>query len=187
MAPRRPRSFVLRYGMRWLGASIVAVMLASPSVARAGCPNLCEIGEATFTLEPELSCVNVRASSSDCDCGIMLQVGNECELPLDALSFTFRSCGPSSGPTRRDCSELAPAEQGIHEQPIHQLGLNEFRFTLRHDGQDHVLTASAEVSSFDDGALCSVTQGAGRAGASGWAWLFGAVTTAALLRRTRRS
>jgi hypothetical protein len=173
--------------MRWLGASIVAVMLASPSVARAGCPNLCEIGEATFTLEPELSCVNVRASSSDCDCGIMLQVGNECELPLDALSFTFRSCGPSSGPTRRDCSELAPAEQGIHEQPIHQLGLNEFRFTLRHDGQDHVLTASAEVSSFDDGALCSVTQGAGRAGASGWAWLFGAVTTAALLRRTRRS
>jgi hypothetical protein len=172
--------------MRWLGALVFAGMLLASGVAQAGCPNLCEIGEATFTLDPELACANVRATSSDCDCGITLQVGNECELPLDALSFTFRSCGPGGEPARRDCSELAPAEQGIHEQPIHRLGLNEFRFTLRHDGQDHVLTASAEVSSFDDGALCSVAQGVGRAGEAGPAWLLGALTTVALLRRTRR-
>lgn len=172
--------------MRWLGALVFAGMLLASGVAQAGCPNLCEIGEATFTLEPELACANVRATSSDCDCGITLQVGNECELPLDALSFTFRSCGPGGEPARRDCSELAPAEQGVHEQPIHRLGLNEFRFTLRHDGQDHVLTASAEVSSFDDGALCSVAQGVGRAGEAGPAWLLGALTTVALLRRTRR-
>jgi hypothetical protein len=172
--------------MRWLGALVFAGMLLASGVAQAGCPNLCEIGEATFTLDPELACANVRATSSDCDCGITLQVGNECELPLDALSFTFRSCGPGGEPARRDCSELAPAEQGIYEQPIHRLGLNEFRFTLRHDGQDHVLTASAEVSSFDDGALCSVAQGVGRAGEAGPAWLLGALTTVALLRRTRR-
>jgi hypothetical protein len=171
--------------MRWLAVGMFAAMLVLPGVAQAGCPHLCEISEATFTLEPELSCANVKASSSDCDCGITLQVGNECELPLDALSFTFRSCGPNGEPARRDCSELAPAEQGIHEQRIHELGLNEFRFTLRHDGQDHVLTASADVSSFDDGALCSVPQGVGRAGTAGSAWLLGVVTTVALLRRTR--
>ena len=161
-------------------------VLVVPGVARAGCPNVCEIGEASLTLEPELPCANVSANSDDCDCGITLRVGNRCELPLDALSFEFRSCGPSSGPFTHGCSEVAPEEQGTLEQPIHELGLNEFRFTLRHDGADHVITVAADVSSFDDGAICSVSRGAGRGGGTGWGALVAAMATVAFWRRTRR-
>lgn len=172
--------------MRWLMALAAAGALLVSGGASAGCPNLCEISEATFTVEPELPCAVVEARSSDCDCGIDLHVRNECEQPLDALSFEFASCGPSAGPFTMDCGVVAPTEQGRLEQPIHELGTSKFRFTLRHEGRDHVITTQAQVSSFDDGAICSVTRGAGRARSSSSAWLFAALTTLALLRRGRR-
>ncbi len=172
--------------MRWQGIVAFGGMLAAPAIAQAGCPNSCELGEATFTLEPELACARVEATSSGCDCGITLRVANECELALDALSFEFRSCGPSGGPFAFDCGEVPPGEQGTLEQPIHALGRNEFRFTLRHDGADHVIMAVADVSSFDDGAICSVTRGAGRTRALAWAWMLAPLAALAWLRRTRR-
>lgn len=173
--------------MRVLGALLFLGVLVAPSVARAGCPNLCEISQATFTLEPELACANVRAVSSDCDCGIYVEIGNECELPLDALSFEFESCGSIDGAFDDDCRQVPPGEQGTFEEEIHELGRTERRFTLRYDGSDHVLTVAADVSSFDDGALCSVTGGAGRGGASGWVWLLAVAGALAWQRRARRS
>jgi len=157
----------------------------APGVARAGCPNLCEIDEATFTLEPELECANVRVHSDDCDCGITVQVGNDCELPLDALTFEFRSCGPIGGPFEYDCRRVERSDQGTFEVPIHETGSNEHAFTLRYDGRDHLLGVAAHVSSFDDGAICSVTRGVGWGGAPALGSLLAVVGALALLRRRR--
>jgi hypothetical protein len=150
--------------MRSLGVWVCCVALLVPGVARAGCPSLCEISEASFTLEPELPCAVVSARSSDCDCGVSVSVDNDCALALQALSFSFRSCGSLGGPVTNDCREVEVSDRGTFEIPIHEIGRTESSFTLRHAEQDHVLAVSADVSSFDDGAICSV---GGRPGGGG--------------------
>jgi hypothetical protein len=75
---------------------------------------------------------------------------------------------------------------GTFEIPIHETGRTESTFTLRYDGQDHVLTVSADVSSFDDGAICSV---GGRPGGGGTPALMAfacAGVVGLLARRARR-
>lgn len=173
--------------MRWSAVLLALGVMVVPGVARAGCPNPCEIGEATVTLEPELECADVRVHSSDCDCGIAVEIGNACELPLDALSFEFRSCGPTGGPFVQGCRTVEASDQGTFEVPIHETGRRERSFTLRYDGGDHLLTVAADVSSFDDGAICSVTRHVGRGGAPGGGTLLVALGALALLRRQRRS
>lgn len=173
--------------MRWPQVLLVAVgMLAAPGLALAGCPNLCEIGEASFTLEPELACANVRANSDDCDCGISVRIDNACELPLEARTFELRSCGPPGGPLTFGCTTVEPGEQGSFELPIHATGRTERTFILRYEEQDHLLSVAADVSSFDDGAICSAGGRTRRAGVPGWGALLAMTAAFALLRRSRR-
>jgi hypothetical protein len=173
--------------MRFLGAWVCCAALLVPGLARAGCPNLCEIGEASFVLEPELQCAVVSARSSDCDCGVSVSVDNDCASALQALSFSFRSCGPIGGPFTKDCGEVGVSDTGTFEIPIHETGRTESAFTLRYDGQDHVLTVSADVSSFDDGAICSVGGRPGGGGRPGSLAFACAGLAALVARRARRS
>lgn len=172
--------------MRCIGAWVCGVALLLPGVAHAGCPNLCEISEASFTLDPELECATVSALSDDCDCGFSFTVHNGCASTLQALSFRFQSCGPISGPFTKDC-DVEPSDRGRFEMPIHETGRTESAFTLRYEGQDHLLTVSADVSSFDNGAICSV---GGRPGVGGtpalMAFAFAGVV-ALVARRARRT
>lgn len=172
--------------MRWSRVLLAAWVMLAPGLAHAGCPHLCEISEAWFTLEPELACANVRVDSDDCDCGISVRIENTCELPLEARTFDLR-CGPVGSPLSSGCRSVEPTERGSFELPIHATGRTERMFTLHYEGQDHVLTVAADVSSFDDGAICSVTGRVARGGAPVWSALLAMTGVFVLLRRSRRS
>jgi hypothetical protein len=146
------------------------------------------------SIEPELACAAASGVSETCNCGVQLTVTNACTPSLEALNFVFDSCGPhpsaplspDAGAAAADCASLAPSAQGHLKVTARELGHNERTFTLRHAGQDHVVTVSVEVSSFIDDAFCSVGQGPSRGGAPAFAALACAGFVTLLVRRTRR-
>ncbi len=47
--------------------SLASSLLSLASLARAGCPNLCEIQASAAVVEPPLPCMQVDVQAEDCD------------------------------------------------------------------------------------------------------------------------
>jgi hypothetical protein len=100
--------------------------------------------------------------SNDCGCSVRLIVHNECATPIAAQNFEFESCRSMGVPARANCTSLAPKTQGHFEMLLGNIGLHQRAFTLLREGRAHALRVEVDVSSIDDGEMCSVGRVPGR-------------------------
>ena len=145
-------------------AFALVLLLGFPSVAHAGCPNLCDIaGETAIVVEPPLSCVEVNAFADDCDCGVLFQVDNNCDGTLTLTDFRFPICDRDE--QSEPCAELHPGGWGRVLFELTTVGDTRQVVMVRDaEGVEHRIELATTVTSFDDGCACSLP---GRSRSSG--------------------
>jgi hypothetical protein len=158
--------------IRAAGLSVFVAAMLTHGSAQAGCGSVCVMSEPRLAVEPEFACAWAETMSNDCGCIVRLIVHNECATPLDALNFNFGDCRSMGVPASASCVSLAPKTQGSFEMRLNDTGRNERTFTLLSDGQEHAVRVEVDVSSIDDGGMCSA---GGRPGSGGTPWLIALV------------
>lgn len=138
-----------------LFGAAVAGSVSTTRVARAGCPNPCDLTVGQPTLEPDLPCVNLKVTSKSCDCGALLVIDNGCAVPIEALDFVLDSCWSDGRPLVGDCS-LEPDRSASFMIEFGETGEKETSLRVRSDGIDHTLTVTSNVTSLGSGGFCSI-------------------------------
>jgi hypothetical protein len=162
----------------------VAAMLTHGS-ARAGCGTVCVMSEPRVLVEPEFDCAWAETMSNDCGCSVRLIVHNECATPIAAQNFEFERCRAMGVPASANCASLSPKTQGDLELRLGHVGLQQRTFTFLEDGKAHALRVEVDVTSIDDGEMCSVGRLPGRRRTSGFIALVVGCFIALVARRDR--
>ena len=172
----------------FLVAVFAGVALAlGTGVAHAGCPNTCDIEVAPEVVDPAMSCAEFSISGHECDCGLHVVLHNDCSTDIEAVDFEFNSCGgPPAGSTEREpeCTIVPAGGDGVLRLCTTGNGHKEWSLQLRHDGTDHTLRLTADVSSFDDSTSplgCSYSRGRGQS----LGFVLGALLSSWIARRRR--
>lgn len=172
---------------RFIGtAAILAVCVSwmlTTRVARAGCPNLCDVTADPAIVEPPLpECASLSVSAGSCGCHFWIHVANNsCASVIEARDFMFEKCWNNID-IIPDCTAVEPGMTGNVERNLYDIGPAEWTGTVNAEGTDHRVTVRVNVTSFDDSGGCSCALARRTARRDG-AVLGTAVVIGALLRR----
>ena len=169
-------------------AFTLVLFLSFPSVAEGGCLNLCDIAsETTVVIEPPLTCADIKASADDCDCGVRLQITNNCDATLTFVDFRFPICAPEGAERSEPCAELHPGGWGRVLFELTTVGDTRQVVMVRDaEGVEHRIELATTVTSFDDGCACSLP-GRSRSSGLGGAALLALLGFASRFRRVPRA
>lgn len=151
-ALRRSRGRRLIRALWILSGTLCAVL--EPSVARAECPNLCELRVDPPSVEPGLTCATWQTKPQTCDCAVLLVLTNGCDTPIEALDFSFDSCMTAAG-LERDCDVVEPGARASWFLKLSSTGQHESALHVRSAEGEHSIHVMSIVESFDDGG-CSI-------------------------------
>src|SRR2546421_6571416 len=76
-----------------VGGLAAFLVLAAAPLARAGCPNVCELTIDPVSVVPALDCAHWDLAPDRCDCGVFVKMTNDCSTSVDTVGFAFSSCG----------------------------------------------------------------------------------------------
>jgi MYXO-CTERM domain-containing protein len=144
-------------------AATVSAMVSCAHVAHAGCPNACTLAtKPVAAADPPLECMRVTATDETCDCGVFVDVINDCAEPLAAVGFTFDNCFPRVGSSEGQgpCVTLAPRAHGNVRWKFEVpggTGAKERVLALKHAEAEHSVRVAATVSAFGSDGGCSAT------------------------------
>lgn len=169
--------------MRYLLCLLTTLALGSVAArASAGCPNPCEMTVTMPAVTPPLACADIKVTAQDCDCAVELKVVNGCQAPIEASGFDFDGCW--DGTSWKPCAAIPPSQYGVVETPLGVTGHQDYSYELIADDGPHQVTFGSDVSSFNDGCVCTVPGARASVGA-GWVWF--ALGAAAWGSRRRRA
>jgi MYXO-CTERM domain-containing protein len=146
----------------WRCASVAVLSLAAfTRTARAGCPNVCELTVGAITVVPPLDCVTVEATAQTCDCGVFVSLNNGCTTPVDAVGFTFTSCGPpgaNAGSLTQPCPVVEPNMLATVPLRTTGTGMKQWALQLQNEGTDFSVTIPANVTSSGASGGCAIAR-----------------------------
>jgi hypothetical protein len=135
-----------------------AMALPVPN-AHAGCPNTCELTTPPVTVTPALDCIKVAASPQTCDCAVFVTLTNQCSAPVDAVGFTFSSCGFfGSSHLTQPCPSVDANKVASLRLTTTGTGHQNWNLSLREQGAVYVASVNADVTSFNDSGGCAVAR-----------------------------
>jgi hypothetical protein len=169
--------------MRFLLGLLLTLGFGSVAArANAGCPNVCDMTVTMPEVTPPLPpCATVKTFAEDCDCGVRFQLLNSCDAPIETSGFEFDICWNTT--TEQPCTAAQPDQFASIETPLGVTGHQDYSYTLVADDGRHEVTFSTEVTSFDDGCVCTLP--GARGGGSRWAWLVAGAIVLVGRRRLR--
>lgn len=157
-------------------------MLLVPAVARAGCPNMCEMTSEPGTIDPPLPCITAETSGDNCNCGMWLNLINDCDEPITPTDFVLRGCYAGKMSYTSPCPIVEPGHRGTIFWGIDTLGETRKVVTIQAADGEHRIELVANVASFDDGCACSLP---GQPSSSGFAGI-GALILAVSIGASRK-
>ncbi|HSY38175.1 MAG TPA: hypothetical protein VLA79_01570 [Polyangia bacterium] len=165
-------------------SGVLALALAAWSTAaRAGCPNVCQISGATVQITPPLDCLHLKAAAETCDCGVLVDIDNQCAAPIEATGSPITTCLNSAG-YGAPCPSLEPMAQGSLVEKADAVGSQVWTLALSTQGTSHSLSITADVTSMGDGG-CAAAAGAPHSRMAAWFAVAGVIALAARRRRRR--
>ena len=148
------------------GRSSIAAALGFATLARtavAGCPNVCELTVDPATVAPALACVKIEVTSETCDCGVSVSLTNGCTTSVNAIGFTFDSCGPPGAnlaQLTQPCPVVEPSMLATKLLRASGTGSKHWALQLQNQGADYTATVAANVTSSGAKGGCAVSTGA---------------------------
>jgi hypothetical protein len=119
-----------------------------------GCPNVCDITVQPAVVDPALSCLTAQTSSETCDCGVQLEVGNQCDSTLQFPTGTFYYCG-NGATTGQNCDDMSALGTASGQLRVGKTGEGDWVLSFQEDGAAYTMTISYDVTSLGSGG-CSI-------------------------------
>ena len=144
----------------------IAVLLALPLPATAGCPSAagCDMAKnVEASLSPEEACVDVRTEDDSCSCDSWVSLENNCTVNLQANGFNFGFCMIDSQVMYSGCPDIIPpGSWGAIYLPLDpEAGVGHYEDTLQISvaGNNISLNLVYDVEHVESGCSCTTSRG----------------------------
>jgi len=127
------------------------LLVGGAPAAQAICHNVCEISHEAVTIVPPLDCARIRPINKTCECGLQLEISNDCPETLQTVDFAFHICGrPGSSIDEhaRNCTSLPAGHRGVTDIDLPEAegtGRKDKRLVLRAQDGDHTIVAPIKI------------------------------------------